>query len=364
MELLQSLITIVIFVLMLGVLVLIHELGHFVTARLARIRVHEFGIGFPPRAKVLSSDGETLYTVNWLPIGGFVKLEGEDGDSDDPRSFTRAPFATKVIVLVAGVAMNLALALVLFTAIAWLPQQAGALEFEGVQPGSPAAEAGLVAGDQLVAIDGAYYDRFDGGQAMVADLRGRAGETVVLGIIHEDGSIETMSVTLRSPAEIDAEHGALGILNLTFAETSTSFTRTPLEAVQTGVARTVDAFVLILRGLGQIVDSIVSRPTEAPPAAGPIGIAVQIGDVFWQAGIVATLYVAAILSANLALVNILPFPPLDGGRILMLVIKGIAGSRVSLRAERLTYFVGFVFLFGFLIWITYFDIARLLGGAQ
>lgn len=365
MALAQSLITIGIFILMLGVLVVLHELGHFVVARLAGIRVHEFGIGFPPRARVLRSDGETVYTLNWLPIGGFVKLEGEDGDSDDPRSFTRAPLGTKVLVLVAGVVMNLLLAFVLFAAIAWLPQHAGAVSFEAVQPGSPAAEAGLVPGDQIVSIDGQYYDRFDGGAAMVEDLRAKAGETVTLGIIHASGQEPTdVTVTLRPPSEIDAQHGALGVMDLTFVETSIEFTRTPAEAIATGVARTVDAFMLILRGLGQILDSIVTRPTEAPPASGPIGIAVQVGDVFWQAGIVATLYLAAILSANLALVNILPFPPLDGGRILMLAIKAVAGTRVSLRAERLTYLVGFFFLFGFLIWITYFDIARLGGAIQ
>ena len=362
MALVQSLITVVIFVVMLAVLVLIHEFGHFLTARLARIRVHEFGIGFPPRARVLGSDGETLYTLNWLPIGGFVKLEGEDGDSDDPHSFTRAGLGTKVVVLVAGVAMNLLLALVIFAAIAWLPQRAGALTFAGVQAGSPAAAAGIVATDRIVAIDGRYYDRFDGGLAMVTDLRARAGRTVTLGLIRADGLPAAVTVTLRAPDQIDARHGALGIENLGFVETDRSFTRNPAEAVATGVARTADAFVLILRGLGQLGESLVSRPTEAPPASGPIGIAVQVGDVFWQAGPIATLYLAGILSANLALVNILPFPPLDGGRILMLAIKALAGARVSMRVERLTYLVGFVFLFAFLIWITYFDIARI-GGA-
>ncbi len=363
MALVQSLITVVIFILMLGVLVVIHELGHFLMARLARVRVHEFGIGFPPRARVIGSDGETEYTLNWLPIGGFVKLEGEDGDSDDPRSFTRAPFVTKVLILVAGVAMNLFLALALFTAIAWLPQQAASIKFESVQPGSPAAAAGLVAGDAIVSLDGRYYDPFDA-RVVLTDLRAKAGTTVTLGVVHPDGTTSDVRATLRPASEIDQQHGALGISDLTLVESSVGFTRTPAEAVRTGVARTSDAFVLILRGLGQIADSIVTRPTEAPPAAGPIGIAVQVGDVFWQAGVVATLYLAAILSANLALVNILPFPPLDGGRILMLAIKAVAGARVSVRAERLTYLVGFMFLFAFLIWITYFDIARLGGAIQ
>ena len=123
-----------------------------------------------------------------------------------------------------------------------------------------------------------------------------------------------------------------------------------------GIARTGQALTLIWNGLGQLADSVVNRPTEPPPVAGPIGIASQVGDVFWQLGAVYTLYLAGILSANLALVNILPFPPLDGGRIAILLLKAVAGERVSVRAERLTYFVGFVCLMAFLAWITFFDI--------
>src|SRR5580765_4092399 len=116
--LLRGAITVVLFLLILGSLVLVHEFGHFLTARLAGVRVLEFGVGFPPRAKVLRSRGETLYTLNWLPIGGFVKLEGEDGDAtDDPRSFARARLPVKIVILVAGVAMNLVLSLAIFTSI-------------------------------------------------------------------------------------------------------------------------------------------------------------------------------------------------------------------------------------------------------
>ena len=115
----QSIITIVLFIFILGALVIIHELGHFLTARAFRVRVLEFGIGFPPRAKVMRSKGETLYTLNWLPIGGFVKLEGEDGgEVDDPRAFSSQRYPTKMLILVAGVVMNILLAFVIFTGIA------------------------------------------------------------------------------------------------------------------------------------------------------------------------------------------------------------------------------------------------------
>ena len=151
----QSIITVVLFILILGVLVIIHELGHFFTARAFKVRVLEFGVGFPPRAKVLASGGETVYTLNWLPIGGFVKLEGEDGtDPDDPRSFSHQGLPKKLTILIAGVAMNVALAFVIFTGIAWLASPLVGVRFFEVQPDSPAATAGLQPGEAIVAIDG------------------------------------------------------------------------------------------------------------------------------------------------------------------------------------------------------------------
>ncbi len=152
---------------------LVHELGHFVTARLAGVRVLEFGIGFPPRAKVLRAKGETLYTLNWLPIGGFVKLEGEDGDeADDPRSFVRARLPVKLIILVAGVAMNLVTAFLIFTVIAWLATPFVGLRFDEIQPASPAAAAGLKPGDAIVAIDGQQFEFF--GETRSSTSSGRA----------------------------------------------------------------------------------------------------------------------------------------------------------------------------------------------
>lgn len=360
--LIQSIITIVLFIGILGVLVVIHEIGHFVTARLAKVRVLEFGVGFPPRAKVLRSKGETLYTLNWLPIGGFVKLEGEDGDAtDDPRSFAVQPWLTKMVILVAGVAMNVVLAFAIFTAIAFGGDPTLGIRIGNVQPGSPAAGVGIVAGDSLVSIDGGYFSAFED-ESLLTALQARAGDTIEVGLQGADGSFRTVEVTLRDAAAVKAGQGALGVSDLAAMTTGVSIGYTPAEAVGVGVGRTVDALGLIVTGLGTLVASVAEDPTQPPPVAGPVGIATQIGDVFWQLGPIVTLYVAGILSANLAVVNILPFPPLDGGRMLIITLKALFGKRISLRAERLTYMVGFVFLFAFLIWITGFDILRSLTG--
>ncbi len=406
-EVFQGGITIFLFFFILGALVLVHELGHFVTARMAGVRVLEFGIGFPPRAKVLRVgraseedvqwamrrreasleaargdrelteailDAEpevpagTVYTLNWLPIGGFVKLEGEDGDeADDPRSFVRARLPVKLIILAAGVAMNLLVALAIFTMIAWIATPVVGVKIPAVEPGSPAEMAGLQAGDAIVAINGRTYEYFSSDQLFV-DLRSLAGETVTLGIDRATEADGEVTATLRSPEEVAEGKGALGIKvteEKPFFEThfTGAYTGRDLSAaVGIGVNETFRWFGLILAGLGDLARDFVADPTAPPAVSGPVGIATQIGEVFFGVGPIMTLYVAGILSANLALVNALPFPPLDGGRALMIVLKSIFGARISLRAERLTYVVGFVFLFAFLIWVTGFDLLRILGG--
>ncbi len=362
-EFLQAVITIVLFFAILGGLVVIHEVGHFVMARVAGVRVLEFGIGFPPRARVLRSKGETLYTLNWLPIGGFVKLEGEDGDSaNDPRAFSAQSLPVRLTILVAGVVMNIALAFAIFTGIVWLASPIVSARFDEVQPDSPAAAAGLQPGEAVAAVDGQRFQFFVGA-SIVEVLRENAGQTVVLTVVSPDGASREVPVTLRETSQIDENHGALGIAGIQNGLDGGSTTNDLPTAISAGASETVRWMGLILGGLGSLVGSVAADPTAPPPVSGPIGIATQIGDVFFQAGPIWTLFVAGILSANLAVVNILPFPPLDGGRMLMITLKSIFGTRISVRAEQMTYVVGFVFLFAFIIWVSGFDILRSLGGA-
>jgi regulator of sigma E protease len=397
-ELIRTIITIVLFLGILGILVVIHELGHFVMARLFGVRVDEFGIGFPPRAKIIGvgqvdpadtakyeadlataagraqidpdtheeliergPPGGTVYTLNWLPIGGFVKLHGEDGDrAEDPRAFSSQRLSKRLVILVAGVAMNVVLAFVIFAGLALHGDPLIGHRIESVQAGSPAETAGIAVGDVLFSLDGTRYGAF-GTAFLLDDLQKKAGEQVELGIERPDGTAGTVTAVLRSPAEVSAQKGALGVTT-SVATARAVDGREPVEAVRVGAQRTVGALGLILGGLGDLVGSVAEDPTAPPPVAGPVGIATQLGSIFWQLGPLMTLYVAGILSANLAIVNVLPFPPLDGGRMLMITLKELFGARISVRAEQMTYLVGFVFLFAFIIWVTGFDIARGLGG--
>jgi regulator of sigma E protease len=371
-----TLIDIFLLLTILVVLVVIHELGHFVMARRAKVVVHEFGIGFPPRAKVLHHDGETLYTLNWLPLGGFVRLEGEEGESDNPRSFVRQRLSTRLIILLAGVAMNIVLAFVLFALIAGLADPSGTVRIGGVQPGSPAEQAGLQggrqidtlpngtpvyddSGDRILAINGqrfAWFDLPEGPTALTNYLRQYPSTTVTLLVERGDGTVEEVTATTRSAEEIARGLGPLGFQPHSFVPGAT-IEREPLAAVAVGADRTLDAATLILRALGDFITNLTD-----PQVSGPIGIVGAIGVVRAEAPPIFMVYLVALLSANLAVINALPFPPLDGGRVAVSLIQAVSNNRISEAAERLVYLTGFILLILLIVWISYFDIQRLGGG--
>jgi regulator of sigma E protease len=417
----------------LFVLVLVHEFGHFVVARRFGVRVHEFGIGFPPRARILGRDKETIYTLNWLPLGGFVRLEGEDGgDRNDPRSFASQSLWRRVVILAAGVAMNLVLAIVIFTVIALAADPSVSLRFTSASPGTLAANLGLAPGDTLEAVDGRRFSYFDqefptsallgrsdsatltvrlpdgteqdrtvelggGGGiriAMVLDgspaaavglqagevilsidgrpvsflhaadvstyLREHAGQRVTLTVQRGLNEV-ALTPTLRPASEIGPDKGALGVRfdpgNLV-AEPGPPIRHDPATAVQKGFARTGQALGLVLGALGTLVGSVATDPTQAPPVSGPVGIVFTVGALLQSYPPVFILWMSGLLSANLALINILPLPPLDGGRIAVSVLQAALGKRISGSIERFAYFFGFVLLIAFILWVTYFDVLR------
>lgn len=373
MELINGAIDWLLVLLILVALVVIHEFGHFVMARRAGVRVHEFGIGFPPRAKIIGRDSETVYTLNWLPIGGFVRLEAEEGESDDPRAFVNQRLGTRLVILLAGVVMNLALAFLIFTVIAGFADPVWTTRIASVQSDSPAEVAGLVGGQQIgtddqgrptydasgdliLAIDGTrfpVFDRLEIRDAPQRYLREHAGQTVSLRVQRSDGRVEDIAVTLRPPERATTE-GALGIGIQALERHDVQ--HGPLDAIAIGFRRTVDASTLILRGLRDLITDITN-----PQVSGPVGIVGAVGFVRSELPPTFLLWLVGLLSANLAVINALPFPPMDGGRVAVSIIQALSGNRISPALERAVYLAGFVLLMLLLVWITFFDIQRQAG---
>jgi regulator of sigma E protease len=367
------------FVVILIVLVLVHELGHFVTAKMAGVRVLEFGIGYPPklwgvrfgrRPETNSADPEaddprTEYTINALPLGGFVRLLGEE-DPSDPHSLAAKPRPVRIIVLAAGAVMNLLLPIVLFTANFMIPQQVavGRVIIQHVADGSPAQHAGVLAGDQILTIDGEKVQNLSD---VAYDIRLRQGGTMTWLLLRKNERLsKQVYARWNPPMEVDASSGRRVQQGPTGIELSTpdSFTEKqsfPIwVAVPKAVESTVDSLVL---ARNQIITWVAAR--SAPQVAGPVGIAQATGEVAKQAGWTALLQFSALLSINLAIVNILPLPMLDGGRIVFVLLEILRrGKRVAPEKEALVHFVGFVVIIGLVVVVSFFDVTRIIHGGS
>jgi regulator of sigma E protease len=373
--------TVVAFVAVLVVLVLVHELGHFALAKWAGITVEEFGIGFPPRIASVRWKG-TRYSLNWIPLGGFVKMLGEDGEIDAQRlreqglseaeidqamvgAFNRKPIPVRLAVLVAGVAMNFVLGALLFAAALSLPQEIGhgPLIVREVQAGSP-AEGRLQPGDRVVTADGRSFERSRDLTAYVVEQARRdSGEPVVLGVEREGREIAVV-VTPRNLTsdQINQGLGAIG-----FAYEPSRWVREepvasdPLDALATGFERAWFLATNIPLELGRAVGGILGLAPDTGTARGPIGIAEETGRVL-DAPVVQQLIFVGLLSVNLAVLNILPFPPLDGGRVAVTLLEGLRRRRLPAEREALIYLTGFAVLLVLVILISIQDVGRLLGG--
>ena len=369
----DGLINAVLMLAVLVVLIVVHEFGHFVVARRAGVTVHEFGIGFPPRIATLGRLWGTPITLNALPLGGFVKLEGETSDSGDPRGFSIQSLPKRLTILLAGVSMNALLAVVLFTglAVAGYPSMTihiGAYA-QNTNPAlatsSPAQLAGLKVdtlndrdlpmptGDTILAVDGRQFVYFDGPDALLDYVRSKAGQTVTVTVRHADGSEASVPVTLRDAAHAKTE-GTMGII-VTGWSVGPAIQVGPLEAVGMGLERTVKTGTQVFAALGSFIADI-----GHPNVTGPIGIAAAVGQTRSDgAAPWSFLYLVALLSANLAILNVLPIPPMDGGRIATSLLRTISRERIGIRFERRAALVGFMLFIALVFWIGANDIARL-----
>lgn len=391
-------------------LIVVHELGHFVTAKLAGVKVLEFGIGYPPRVWGVRR-GETEYTINAVPLGGFVRLLGEE-DPSDPRSLASKPRWVRIIVLASGAGMNLVLAVFLFALALSIPREVdvGKAIILDVQPNSPAERAGLQPGDLILEVQGRKIQNVgDVSRQVLLNL----GEDITFKVKRGQEIVTTKAhARFDPPNAIDPKtgevardyetcetlrQGATGITvgpafgsvraipeeerqrrldelkalpcappNLDLADIPqfdiTPFTEVQREppwiALRDGVRISYESLIL---ARNEVIRWITGG--SRPQLSGPVGIAQATGEVVNEAGWKSLTDFAGLLSINLAILNILPLPMLDGGRVVFVLLEVLRGGRrIAPQKEAMVHFIGLVALLTFAVVITYFDILRIFEG--
>ncbi|MFY9463012.1 MAG: M50 family metallopeptidase, partial [Candidatus Sungiibacteriota bacterium] len=351
-------------IIFISALILVHEWGHFFAARRLGVRVEEFGFGFPPRLFSHIKNG-VRYSFNLFPFGGFVKIFGEHGEGEQDRaSFISRPAWQRFIILAAGVGMNVALAWVLFTAAAGigLPQIADDTHIQsqsipvsilGVVPVSPAAGAGLKLGDEILEMRGGQNIslRVENEEDVSDFVQAYRGEEITL-IIRRSGAVSEIKAVPR--AVLPDGEGPLGIALGRIVIERVPWYWAPIAGFQSLIRSTI----AIAAGLWTLV-SVLATTGHAPgEVSGPIGILLFARDS-GALGIAYFLQFVGVLSVNLAVLNFLPIPALDGGRVLFLIIEKIYGRKISPHIEDAAHTAGFIALVLLMLLITYRDIVKI-----
>ncbi len=370
-----------VFILVIVALIVVHEFGHFAAAKLSGMRVDEFGIGYPPRALTVAKVDETSYTLNWLPFGGFVKIYGEDpatttaqtrlatGQAADPRAFSGKNRFLQALVLVAGVAMNLLFAYLLITGAlvagtprALMPSEVAgardlALTVASVLPGTPAARAGLVPGDALIsARDAAGTWRASDPESFSAFVAESNGHDIRL-TIRRSGLERTLTaapetgIVPGAPARyaLGVEVAPVGVVPLSLGK-----------ALAEGLTLTGGAIALTAAGLWHFFSGVFTLSANLSQVAGPVGIAGAVGTASAQ-GLGDLLSLMAVISINLALINLIPIPALDGGRLLFVAIESAIRRPIAPEVARAVNAAGFALLILLMAVVTFHDIYRIVG---
>ncbi len=348
---------IVIAVLVFGLLIAVHELGHFLFAKAFKVRVNEFSIGMGPTL-LKRQRGETLYSWRALPIGGFCAMEGEDGSSDSERSFQKKNFIQKFLILIAGSAMNFLTGLLIVLILYAGSTAYSTNRIVSFEPGFPlSGESGLMEGDEILSIDGHrifYASNF-------LTYMSRASSDTVDVIVVRDGQrvkLDDFPLQLR---EYETENGPVTKYGVNFAITRA----TPLQTVRYSVYTALDFVRLVRNGLSDLIAGAV----HIKDMSGPVGIVSAMNSVGESAATTADAfkdiaYLSAFIAVNLAVMNLLPIPALDGGRIFFLVvtwiIEKITHKKVDEKYENAINTIGFILLLGLMAYVMVNDILRLI----
>jgi len=354
--------TLIIFILIFSLLVLVHEAGHFMAAKRAGVKVEEFGLGLPPRIWGKKKHG-TIWSFNWIPFGGFVKLKGEDGEySSDKDSMAKKNYGQRLLIIVAGVLMNFALAYVLLMIGFWSGMAPVALDVKALGANeftsrviildtvkdSPAVNAGLKAGDIIVSVDGKPV-------TLVSELKSQVAVNSSSVKLVVDRAGQQLAMTLKPVIQNDQK--VIGVLiDETVSKVNYVWWKVPYYAL-------LDFLLLVKQITGALVVFVVHLFTTGSlqdSVTGPVGIAKVTGEAV-KLGWMYTLQLIVFLSVNLGLINIIPFPALDGGRLIFILIEmGRGGKKVSKKVENAIHSLGFVLLLALIFAVTYRDIVHLI----
>lgn len=326
---------------MFGIIIFAHEGGHLLCAKACHIYVEEFSVGMGPKLFSFKK-GDTTYSLRMLPIGGYCKMPGEDGESDLPNGFDKKSVPQRMLVVAGGALFNIIFAVLLFI-VAYMGLGTSTEDpiIGEVYENYPAYTAGLEAGDEVTAINGETIDSW---ADMTAIIQNNVG-TALSFTVDRDGEAVQLTVT---PEAGDSGSGVIGIVA---ARENVSV----FEAVKIGFLQTYELTKLVLVSLWQMITGAIGLDL-----AGPVGVGQMVGQAA-SYGFYSFLIFVAAISVNLGIVNLLPLPALDGSRLVFLVIEGIRRKPLSANVEGMIHFVGFMLLIGLLIIVTYFDISRIMG---
>lgn len=333
-------------------ILLAHELGHFIAAKLVKVKIEEFGIGFPPRLLSIKR-GDTRYSLNAIPFGGFNKLAGEE-DPEVPSGLAIKSIPTRLFVIGAGSLVNIMLALILFSIVFMIPQDviSGDVLVEEVAPNSPAAIAGIMPEDTIINLnDKPIFNNYELQRHTQLNL----GSEITLIIKHSDDTTESFQLIPRwKPPEGE---GALGVAIITINTTVIRQSYPFWEAIPKGFVGLYETAVLYKNGIVGVI-------TGAVPADfyGPVGIVQATGEIA-RYGVASLLEFAAFISMILGVLNLFPLPALDGGRIAFVMLEWVRrGKRISPKKEGLVHLIGFVILMALMLAVTLQDIIRIASG--
>jgi regulator of sigma E protease len=367
--------SVVIFILLLGVLVFVHELGHFAVAKLFGIRVDEFGMGFPPRAKKLFTRNGTDYTLNWIPFGGFVKIYGEDSlqdgknDPDYKRSMGAKSWWKQILVLIAGVTMNILLAWALFsfafmigapTAVSGVDRpervQNPQLTVLQVMPGSPAEKSGLAAGDKIVKLE--TLDTVITGTELSSDNFTAAIRATELNIpVHlqvQKIDKTTADLLIIPQRNLIGDYPAIGVSVDQVGMYREGFFR----SIKSGFVNTLSVTKQTGAAFWNLIHDAVLGKADTKNLTGPVGLVSVVGDA-QKVGAVYVIMLTAMISINLAVLNVIPFPALDGGRVVIVIIEAVTRRKINANIVGWVNTIGFFLLIALMIFISVKDVIKL-----